>query len=78
MLSSVQAPPNRERRIVTLINHTGYPVDSITVYFPDSRKRVQMVTPEGSKALKPYPLEDQDGTGVEIDKMDRVAILIAE
>ena len=79
MLSSVQAPPDRKRLVVTLINYTGYPVDSITVYFPDNRKRVQMITPEeGSKALKPYPLEDQDGTGVEIDKMDRVAILIAE
>jgi hypothetical protein len=79
MLSSVQAPPNRERLVVTLINYTGYPVDAITVYFPDGRKAVRMITPEeGSRALKPYPLEDQDGTGVEIDKMDRVAILIAE
>jgi hypothetical protein len=79
MLSSVQAPPNRERLVVTLINYTGYPVESITVYFPDSRKRVTMLTPEGNpKALKTYPLEDQDGSGVEIVRMDRVAILIAE
>jgi hypothetical protein len=79
MLSSVQAPRGRERLVVTLINYTAYPVDSITVYFPDKRTRVQMITPEeGSKALKPYPLEDQDGTGVEIDKMNRLAILIAE
>ena len=79
MLSSVQASPNRERLVVTLINYTGYAVDSITVYFPDRRKRVRMLTPEESpKVLKPYPLEDQDGTGVEIGKMDRVAILVAE
>jgi hypothetical protein len=79
MLSSIQATPNRERLVVTLINYTGYPVESITVYFPDSRKHVQMITPEGRpKALKTYALEDQDGSGVEIDKMDRVAILIAE
>ena len=79
MLSSIQASPNRERLVVTLINYTGYPVDSITVYFPDRRKRVQMLSPDGSpKTLKTYPLEDRDGTGVDIDKMDRVAILIAE
>jgi hypothetical protein len=78
-LSSIQATPNRDRLVVTLINYTGYPVDAITVYFPDKRKRVQMLTPEGNpRALKTYPLEDQDGTGVDIDKMDRVAILIAE
>jgi hypothetical protein len=79
MLSSVQATPNRDRLVVTLINYTGYPVESITVYFPDSRKHVQMISPgENPKALKTYALEDQDGSGVEIEKMDRVAILIAE
>ena len=79
MLSSIQATPKRERLVVMLVNYTGYPVESVTVYFPDSRKRVQMITPEENpKALKTYALEDQDGSGVEIDKMDRVAILIAE
>jgi hypothetical protein len=37
---------------VVPINHIGWPVESIAVYFPDSSQRVQMVTPDDAEVAE--------------------------
>lgn len=77
MLSNLLGPPDGSRVVVYLVNYSDFPVDTIAVHLLGKFSKVQIHSPERpAKSLPPY--DNEDGTGVDIDLLDSVAILIAE
>lgn len=76
MLSSLKATADRNTLALHLVNYSDYPVESISVHLNGKFSRARLLTPQGERAGDLYPLED--GTGVDIDKVEDVAILLIE
>lgn len=76
MLSALKATADRNTLALHLVNYSDYPVESISVHLNGKFSRARLLTPQGERAGDLYPLED--GTGVDIDKVEDVAILLIE
>jgi hypothetical protein len=59
-----------------LVNYTDYPVEAITVHALGRYGKATLLTPSGPRAVECY--ETEDGTGVDIPKLEDVAILVLE
>ncbi len=77
MISNLVEAPSGKPVLLHLVNYSDYPVDSITIHVLGTFQHVRLLMP-GQKPidLKPYAVDD--GTGVDIDKMDSVAALELE
>jgi hypothetical protein len=76
MLSNLKRSPDGSRLALHLVNFTDYPVQAITVQFDATLKRATLLTPQGVQSPELYGIED--GTGVDIDKVTDVAILVVD
>jgi hypothetical protein len=76
MLSSLKATADRNTLALHLVNYSDYPVESISVHLTGKFTRARLLTPRGERPGDLYPLED--GTGVDIDRVEDVAILLIE
>ena len=76
MLSSLKKSPDGERLAIHLVNYTDYPVEQISLHLEGKWSKATVLTPQGNRAGDLYPLEE--GTGVDVDKVVDVAIVIVE
>ncbi len=76
MLSSLRAGGTRSA--VVLVNYTGYPVEAVTLQFPGAVKTARLLAPGRQPVkLERYELE-QGGTGVDVARMEHLAIVVIE
>jgi hypothetical protein len=77
MLSSLTATADGKQSILQLVNYSGYPVENITVHMLGSHKRAKLYAPGiEPKELTVYEVEE--GTGIDVDKVDVSATLVVE
>ena len=77
MLSNLLESADQKQLILHLVNYTEFPVESITAHVLGTFKHARLLAPDGtSKDLPVYPVED--GTGVDIDKVDAVAAIVLD
>ena len=77
MLSNLLESPDGKQVILHLVNYTDYPVESITAHVLGTFKHARLYTPESEpKDLPVYPVEE--GTGIDIEKVNVVATLVLE
>ena len=77
MLSNLLESPDGKEVILHLVNYTDYPVESITAHVLGTFKHARLYTPESEpKDLPVYPVEE--GTGIDIEKVNVVATLVLE
>jgi hypothetical protein len=74
MLSDLISSPDGKQVIVQLVNYADYPVESIAVHVLGDFKHARLYTPEdGERTLEVY--KNEEGTGVDIDKVSVCATL---
>ena len=74
MLSDLVSTGDGKQVIVQLVNYADYPVESIAVHVLGEFKHARLYTPEdGERALEVY--KNEEGTGVDIDKVSICATL---
>jgi hypothetical protein len=77
MLSNLLESPDGKQLILHLVNYTDFPVESITAHVLGTFKHAHLLAPDGtSKDLPVYAVEE--GTGVDIDKIDVVATIVLD
>ena len=74
MLSDLISSADGKQVIVQLVNYADYPVESIAVHVLGDFKHARLYTPEdGERTLEVY--KNEEGTGVDIDKVSVCATL---
>ena len=74
MLSDLVASPDGKQVIVQLVNYADFPVESVAVHVLGNFTRAHLYTPEdGERTLEVY--KNEEGTGVDIDKVSVCATL---
>ncbi len=77
MISNLVQAPSGKPVLLHLINYSDYPVDSITVHVSGQFTKASLLAPGAAPIdLKPYAVEE--GTGIDIDKINNVAALVLE
>jgi hypothetical protein len=77
MLSNLLESADGKHLILHLVNYSDFPVDSITVHVLGTFQHARLLAPDGtSKDLAVYAVEE--GTGVDLDKVDVVATLVLD
>jgi hypothetical protein len=77
MLSNLVGTPDGKRLALHLVNYTDFPVESITAHVLGTYTRARIYAPGAEpKDLPVYKVED--GTGVDIDKVDVLATVVFE
>ncbi len=77
MLSNLLESADGKQLILHLVNYTDFPIESITAHVLGTFKHARLLAPDGtSKELAVYPVED--GTGVDIEKVDVVATVVLD
>jgi len=77
MLSNLLESSDGKQLVLHLVNYTDFPVESITAHVLGTYHHARLLAPDGtSKDLQVYPVEE--GTGIDIDKIDVAAVLILE
>jgi hypothetical protein len=59
-----------------LVNYTDYPVENITLHFTGRMQRARLADGSGERVLETYEVED--GTGVDLVKVEDVAVVTVE
>lgn len=79
MLSYLQSSTDGKRAVLQLVNYSGYPVENVTAHVLGKFRKVRIYTPDGKdKVLEPYDIEEGVATGMDIDTMPTLAILVLE
>lgn len=77
MLSNLLQSPDGKQVILHLVNYTDYPIDSVTAHILGSFNHARLYTPESApKDVAVYAVEE--GTGIDIAKVNVVATLVLE
>lgn len=76
MLSTLKESPDGRRWAVILVNYTDYPVENITLHFTGRVQRARLVDVRGERALETYEVDD--GTGVDLEKVEALALVVVE
>jgi hypothetical protein len=77
MLSNLITSPDGKQIVLHLVNYSDYPVESVTVHVLGKHTKVTLLTPEAApKASTPY--DNDEGTGIDIDKINTVGALVIE
>lgn len=76
MLSNMKASPDGKRLAIHLVNYTDYPVEQISLHFDGKWTKATVITPTGESKGDLFAMEE--GTGVELEKVDGVAIVVVE
>lgn len=75
-LSNLKAAPGHSRMALFLVNYSDYPVEAITLQLLGKFQSAELLTPRQRRKLEIYDIED--GVGVDLDKLEDVAILLLE
>ena len=74
MLSDLVSSPDGKQVIVQLVNYADYPVESVAVHVLGNFTHARLYSPEdGERTLEVY--KNEEGTGVDIDKVSVCATL---
>ena len=77
MLSNLLASKDGKQVLVQLVNYSSYPVESVTVHLLGNFKHARLYTPEGSaRDIEVY--KNEEGTGIDIDKVSVCAALLVD
>jgi hypothetical protein len=76
MLSTLKESPDGKNLAVILVNYTDYPVENITLHFAGRMQRARLLDSRGERVLETYEVED--GTGVDVERVDDLAVVVAE
>lgn len=76
MLSSLKESPDGRHLALILVNYTDYPVENITLHFTGRMQRARLADGGGESVLETYEVED--GTGVDLAKVQDVAVVTVE
>ena len=77
MLSNLLESADGRQLILHLVNYTDFPIESITAHVLGTFKHARLLGPDGaSKELPVYAVEE--GTGVDIDKVDVIATVVLD
>ncbi len=76
MLSNLKASPDGATLALHLVNYSDYPVEAITVHTVKRFSRATLLTPRGEETPDLY--EHEDGSGIDIDKVEDAAILLLQ
>lgn len=77
MLSYLQAAPDGKKVVLHLVNYTDYPVENVTAFFLGKFTRATLYAAGAPpRQLSTYPTDD--GTGVDIDRVEVSAALALE
>ncbi len=77
MLSNLLESADGKQLILHLVNYSDFPVESITVHVLGTFQHARLLAPGGtSKELTVYAVEE--GTGVDLDRVDVVATLVLD
>jgi len=77
MLSNLLESPDGKQMILHLVNYSDYPVESITAHVLGTFQHARLYTPESEpRDLQVYKVEE--GTGIDIEKINIVATLVLE
>ena len=77
MLSNLVGTPDGKQVVLHLVNYTDFPVESITAHVLGSFKHATLYAPGAEPRDLPV-YEVEEGTGVDIDKMDAVASIVLD
>ena len=74
MLSNLVASADGKQVFIHLLNYSEYAVENVTVHFLGNFQHARLFTPDGQeKVLEVY--KNEEGTGVDIDKISTFATL---
>lgn len=76
MLSNLKASTDGKRLAIHLVNYSDYSVEAISLHLDGKFTRARLLTPQGERTAEVYPVEE--GTGVDIDKITDVGIVVVE
>jgi hypothetical protein len=77
MLSNLLESADQKQLILHLVNYTDFPVEAITAHVLGTFKHARLLAPDGTSTDLPvYPVEE--GTGVDIEKVDVVATIVLD
>lgn len=76
MLSSLKESPDGRHLALILVNYTDYPVENITLHFTGRMQRARLSNGREEKVLETYEVDD--GTGVDVAKVEDLAIVTVE
>ncbi len=77
MLSNLLGPASGKPLVLLLVNYSDYAVENVTVHLLGKYAKVRFLEP-GAKERVLATYEQEDGTGLDIDKVSTVAALIIE
>lgn len=76
-LSYLQFSPDGKRALLTLVNYTDYPVEAITAFVQGKYRSATLHAP-GREPVRMNLYDAPEGTGVEIDQVGVVGIVLLE
>ena len=77
MLSNLVGTPDGKQLVLHLVNYTDFPVESITAHVLGTYTHARLYAPGAEpRDLPVYKVEE--GTGVDIDKVDVLATVVLE
>ncbi len=77
MLSNLLQSPDGKETLLQLVNYSGFPVENVTVHMLGKFTKARLLMPDGTdKTLAVY--DNEEGTGVDIDKIGVSATLLLE
>jgi len=77
MLSNLLQTSNGKETVLQLVNYSDFPAESITVHLLGKFQRAKLYSPDAPvKTITVY--ENEDGTGIDIDKIGVSAALVLE
>jgi hypothetical protein len=78
MLSNLVAPPGGRPLILHLLNYSDYTVENVTVHVLGKYTKAHLYEPGAPQPRKLNPYENEEGSGVDIDKVSTVATIVLE
>ena len=78
MLSNLVAPPGGSPLVLHLLNYSDYTVENVTVHVLGKYTKAMLYEPASPQPRKMTPYENEEGTGVDLDKVSTVATLVLE
>lgn len=76
MLSNLKATADGSRMVLHLVNFSDYPVEAITIHALDTFSKASLLVPRGNAKAELF--EYEKGSGVDLEKVEDVAILVLE
>lgn len=74
MLSNLKAAGDGSAVVLHLVNYSDYPVEGITIHTLQRFRSAKLLTPSGEESPELYEFEE--GSGIDIDKVEEAAILV--